>query len=91
MTSASGNSGRPRSCSGSGTVRHNSYSRDCATTQPVESWPTQRLDCDLLKFTRPEIEFDINYAHADVSSFEFVKPLGIKKQDRILPETSMKI
>jgi hypothetical protein len=42
-------------------------------------------DAYLLKTTRPKIESDVNYLHADVSSLNN-QVLG--KQDRILPETS---
>jgi hypothetical protein len=41
-----------------------------------------------MKITRPKIESDVNYAHADVSSFDFEKTIGDKKQDLILLETS---
>jgi len=46
------------------------------------------IDRYLMKITRPQINSDVNLVHADVSSFDFEKTIGDKKQDLILLETS---
>jgi hypothetical protein len=42
----------------------------------------------LLKTTRPQIESDVNYLHADVSSLKVLEKAKGKSRMIILPETS---